>query len=84
MAGIGDVVHTPEYEIELRWYRHGEGVHNRTRFLMAESTNFELLLESSRFAPEVSSWAVTALPLFGRRKPKGKSNLFFLTGRSEG
>ncbi|KAK4183288.1 hypothetical protein QBC35DRAFT_478293 [Podospora australis] len=40
VMGIGNIVHIPEYEIRLRWYRHDDRKVNETRFLVVESTEF--------------------------------------------
>lgn len=68
VEGIGGTLFTPQFEVELRWFRHGEPRTNKDRFLVVDQAPFDLLLSSRRFAQEAR---LISLPLMRRRKPRG-------------
>ncbi|KAH8675103.1 hypothetical protein BGZ61DRAFT_536389 [Ilyonectria robusta] len=67
VEGIGGALFTPQFEVELRWFRHGEPRTNKDRFLVVDQAPFDLLLSSRRFAQEAR---LISLPLMRRRKPR--------------
>ena len=71
---INGAKYTPEYEADLKWFRHGEAQTNLGRFLVVDQAPFDILLSSKQFTGEAARRLVS-LPLVRPRKPRGRRNL---------
>lgn len=71
VEGINGAKYTPEFEVELRWFRQGEALTNSGRFLVVDKAPFDILLSSRNFAAEAARQLVS-LPLVRPRKPRGR------------
>ena len=71
VVGIDGAKYTPEFEVELTWFRQREACTNKGRFLVVEEAPFDILLSSNQFAVEAARQLVS-LPLVRPRKSRGK------------